>query len=40
MAHTSARTDRNGRFTFPKHLPKGQAYGLVVGGRGYRHLGI
>jgi hypothetical protein len=40
MAYTSARTDRNGRFTFPKQLPKGQAYGLIVGGQGYRDLGI
>jgi hypothetical protein len=40
MAFTSARTDRNGRFTFPKQLPKGQAYGLVVVARGYRDLAI
>jgi hypothetical protein len=40
MAYTSARTDRKGRFTFPKQLPKGQAYGLVVGSQGYRDLGI
>jgi serine protease Do len=40
MAFTSARTDRNGRFTFPRQLPKGQAYGLIVVARGYRDLAI
>ena len=40
MAYTSARTDRNGRFSFPEQLPKGQAYGLIVVGRGYRDLAI
>ncbi len=40
MAYTSARTDRNGAFTFPKQLPKGQAYGLIVVARGYRDLAI
>lgn len=40
LAYTSARTDRNGAFTFPKQLPKGQAYGLVVVTRGYRDLAI
>jgi len=40
MAYTSARTDAQGRFTFPKQLPKGQAYSLVVASRGYRDLGI
>ncbi|RME43477.1 MAG: hypothetical protein D6791_15330 [Chloroflexi bacterium] len=40
MAYTSARTDGDGRFTFPKQLPKGQAYGLIVVGRGYRDLAI
>jgi hypothetical protein len=38
MAYTSDRTNRQGRFTFPKQLPKGQAYGLVVVARGYRDL--
>jgi hypothetical protein len=38
MAFTSARTDSAGRFTFPKQLPKGQAYGLVVVARGYKDL--
>jgi serine protease Do len=40
MAYTSARTDRDGRFTFPRQLPKGQAYGLAVAGQGYRNLAI
>lgn len=40
MAYTSARTDRNGRFSFPQQLPKGQAYGLIVVARGYRDLAI
>lgn len=40
MAHTSARTDRSGRFTFPQQLPKGQAYGLIVVARGYRDLAV
>lgn len=40
MAFTSSRTDRNGRFTFPKQLPKGQAYGLVVVARGYKDMAI
>lgn len=38
MAFTSAKTDRSGNFTFPKQLPKGQAYGLVVIARGYEDL--
>lgn len=40
MAFTSARTDRNGQFTFPQQLPKGQAYSLIVVARGYRDLAI
>jgi S1-C subfamily serine protease len=40
MAFTSARTDRTGRFTFPKQLPKGQAYGLIVVARGYRDMAV
>ncbi len=40
MAFTSARTDRNGNFTFPQQLPKGQAYGVVVVAKGYRDLAI
>ena len=38
MAYTSARTDRNGNFSFAEQLPKGQAYGLVVIARGYKDL--
>ncbi|RME81871.1 MAG: hypothetical protein D6775_12410 [Caldilineae bacterium] len=40
QAVTYARTDRRGHFTFPKQLPKGHAYGLVVVARGYRDLVI
>jgi hypothetical protein len=40
MAFTSARTARGGRFTFPKQLPKGQAYGLIVVARGYSDMAI
>ncbi|MEM7802797.1 MAG: trypsin-like peptidase domain-containing protein [Chloroflexota bacterium] len=40
MAFTSAKTDRSGKFTFAKQLPKGQAYGLVVVARGYRDMVI
>ena len=40
MAFTSTRTDHNGRFTFPKQLPKGQSYGLIVVARGYRDMAI
>lgn len=40
LAFTSARTDRNGQFTLPKQLPKGQAYGLIVVARGYRDMAI
>jgi len=40
LTYTSARTDKAGRFTFPQQLPKGQAYGLIVVGRGYRDLAI
>jgi hypothetical protein len=38
QAFTSVRTDGRGKFTFPRQLPKGQAYGLVVVARGYRDL--
>lgn len=38
MAYVTARTDRSGKFQFPKQLPKGQAYGLVVVARGYKDL--
>lgn len=40
MSFTSARTDKQGRFTFPKQLPKGNAYGLVAVARGYRDVAI
>lgn len=40
MIFASAKTDRNGHFTFDRQLPKGQAYGLVVVARGYRDLAI
>jgi len=40
MGYTSARTDRAGRFSFPKQLPKGQAYGLIIVARGYRDLAV
>lgn len=40
MAYTSTKTDRNGRFTLPDQLPKGQAYGLVVVARGYDDMAI
>ena len=40
MAYTSARTNRSGKFTFKKQLPRGQAYGLVVVARGYQDMAI
>lgn len=40
MAFTSTKTKRDGRFTFPKQLLKGSAYGLVVVARGYRDMVI
>ena len=40
MAFTSARTNRSGKFTFKKELPRGQAYGLVVIARGYQDMAI
>ncbi|MEZ4513185.1 MAG: trypsin-like peptidase domain-containing protein [Chloroflexota bacterium] len=40
MSLTSARTDKQGRFTLPKQLPKGNAYGLVAVARGYRDVAI
>ncbi len=38
MAFTSARTARDGSFTFPTQLPKGAAYSLVVVARGYKDV--
>jgi serine protease Do len=40
MTFTSVQTDRNGAFTLPQQLPKGQAYSLVVVARGYRDMAI
>ncbi len=40
MAFTSVRTDASGNFTFPKQLPKGAAYSMVVVARGYRDMVI
>jgi len=40
MAYTSTKTDRYGRFTFPKQLPKGKSYGLIVVARGYKDLTV
>lgn len=40
MSFTSARTNRSGRFTLKKQLPKGQSYGLVAIARGYRDTAI
>jgi hypothetical protein len=40
MAFTSARTDRNGRFTLAKQLPKEQSYSLVAVARGYRDMAV
>lgn len=38
--HASVETDRNGSFTLPKQLPKGQAYSLVAAARGYDPLTV
>lgn len=40
MSFTSTRTDSQGRFTFPKQLPKGNAYALIAVARGYRDVAI
>ena len=40
MTFTSARTDEQGKFAFPKQLPKGNAYGLVLVARGYQDLAV
>lgn len=40
QAFTSTKTDRNGRFTLPDQLPKGESYGLVVIARGYEDMAI
>ena len=36
----SAQTDRDGKFTFPKQLPKGQAYSLVVASPDYEPVAV
>ncbi|MBP7963240.1 MAG: trypsin-like peptidase domain-containing protein [Caldilineaceae bacterium] len=40
MAYTYARSDAHGSFTFPKQLPKGQAYSLIIVARGYQDLAV
>lgn len=40
MVFSSAQTASDGRFTFPKQLPKGQAYSLLAVARGYAPLAI
>ena len=40
MVYTSTHTDRNGQFTFPQQLPKGQAYGLVIASQYHRDIAI
>jgi hypothetical protein len=40
LIYSMAKTDRQGRFTFPNQLPKGQAYGLVVIARGFTDMAI
>jgi len=37
---SSTETGRDGSFTLPEQLPKGQAYSLVVAARGYRPLTV
>ena len=36
----STETDGDGKFTFPKQLPKGQAYSLVAVARGFQPTAI
>ncbi len=40
LVYTSAQVGRDGRFTFPKQLPKGQAYSLVALARGYQPVAV
>ncbi len=40
LIFTSTQTDRQGNFTFPIQLPKGQAYSMIVIAQGYRGLAI
>ena len=37
---SSTETGRDGSFTLPEQLPKGQAYSLVVAARGYKPLTV
>ena len=37
---TSAQTDRDGSFTFPKQLPKGYAYSLIAAAAGYEPVTV
>lgn len=38
--YTSTKTERDGTFTMPKQLPKGQAYSLVIAARGYKMVAV
>jgi hypothetical protein len=38
--YVSTNTGSDGRFTFPKQLPKGQAYSLVALARGYQPVAV
>lgn len=40
LVFTSAQVGRDGRFTFPRQLPKGQAYSLVALARGYQPVAV
>lgn len=40
LIFTSTQTDRQGNFTLPVQLPKGQAYGMIIMAPGYRGLAI
>ena len=37
---SSVETGRDGRFTLPQQLPKGQAYSLVAAAQGYRPITV
>ncbi len=40
MVYTSTESDRDGRFTLPEQLPKGQAYSLLAVARGYQPVAV
>ena len=40
LVFTSAQSDRDGRFRFPRQLPKGNAYSLVAAANGYQHVAV